>query len=430
MANLKAMYKTVMADHFPETMTVTFGDQTLVYRKRTWKLADEKTGETVDKGLRYGENPGQEAALYELVNGNLALGDCRFIEPGKGLVSALAEENLVQFGKHPGKTNLTDIDNALNILRYLDERPACAIMKHNNPCGVAYGPDAAEAYERANRADRLAAFGGAAVLNVPVTRAAAQAMAQNYLEVVAAPAYEQGSVEALRARKNLRIVEMPRIDRVRAYASERFVDVKSLIDGGLLVQQSPDNRIRTTADLKPARAKAKGRTVQSNRAPTEAELADLLFGWSVEQGVSSNSVLFVKDGATLAIGTGEQDRVGVTEIAVFKGYKKYADRLAFDRHGCLFFEVELREQAGDLPKGTADALQDEVRAARGGLAGSAAVSDAFFPKRDAVDAIIAQGATAIVQPGGSLADAEVITVCNEATPPVAMVFTGQRAFKH
>jgi phosphoribosylaminoimidazolecarboxamide formyltransferase/IMP cyclohydrolase len=430
MADLKAMYRTVMDDHFPGEMRISFGEQTLVYRKRAWRIEDPDSGELVEKGLRYGENPGQEAALYELVNGNLVLGECRFIEPGRSLVSGLADEDLLQFGKHPGKTNLTDIDNALNILRYLEERPACSIMKHNNPCGVAYGADAAEAYVRANDADRLAAFGGAAVLNVPVTKAAAEAMAENYLEVVAAPEYEDGAVEILEGRKNLRIVRIGRIDRIREYAAERFLDFKALIDGGVVVQQSPLNRVRTAADFTVAEASRKGEHAAIRRRPTEAEYADLLFGWSVEQGVTSNSVLFVKDGATVGIGTGEQDRVGVTEIAIDKAYRKCADRIAWREHGCLFFEVKLKVEAGGLPADAAEAIDAQVKRQRGGLADAVAVSDAFFPKRDAVDAIIGEGVTAIVQPGGSLADKEIIEVCNETDPPVSMVFTGQRAFKH
>ncbi len=137
MSDLKKMYKTIMDDNFPDTMTITFGDQTLVYKKRAWKIPDEKTGELIEKGLRYGENPDQQAALYELVNGNLVLGDCRFIEAGNGLVSSISEADMLQAGKHPGKTNLTDLDNALNILKFLPAKPAATILKHNNPCGVA-----------------------------------------------------------------------------------------------------------------------------------------------------------------------------------------------------------------------------------------------------------------------------------------------------
>jgi len=427
MADLTKMYKTVMDDHFPPEMTISFGEKKLIYRKRTWKIDDN--GEVIEKGLRYGENPGQEAALYELVSGNLSLGDCAFIEPGKGLVSCLSEEGLLQFGKHPGKTNLTDIDNAMNILRYLEATPAVAIMKHNNPCGVAYGSDAANAYDRANACDRLAAFGGCAAFNVPVTKSAAELMAQNYLEVVVAPGYEDGAVEILKSRKNLRIVEIRNIECVRQYASERFVEFKSLIDGGIVVQQSPLNVIRSAEDFKMAEHTAKDGTVtQISREPTAQEKSDMLFGWSVEQAVTSNSVLFVKDGATVGIGTGEQDRVGVAEIAIYKAYKKLADDISFRKHGCLFFEVELKVKNGELPAVAAEEISAEVKERKGGIIGSIAISDAFFPKRDGVDACIAEGVTGIVQPGGSIADRDIINVCNECN--VSMVFTGQRAFKH
>ena len=208
MDDLKKMYRTVMADHFPSTLKICFDDQTLVYRKRTWKLP-QKDGILEEKGLRYGENPGQEAALYELVNGNLVLGECEFIKPGRGLVSAISEAEMIQEGKHPGKTNLTDVDNALNILKFLLEKPAAVIVKHNNPCGVAYGDGLSEAYFRANRADRIAAFGGAAVFNRPVDLSTAELIARNYLEVVAAPDYEEGAVSLLAGRGNLRILQSP-----------------------------------------------------------------------------------------------------------------------------------------------------------------------------------------------------------------------------
>ena len=115
MEDYKRMYRTIMEDHFPDEMTIQLGEQRLIYRKRTWKLPDSASGQIIEKGLRYGENPGQEAALYELVNGNLVLGDCHFIEPGYGLVSGITEKDMIQEGKHPGKINLTDVDNALNI---------------------------------------------------------------------------------------------------------------------------------------------------------------------------------------------------------------------------------------------------------------------------------------------------------------------------
>ncbi len=168
MEDLKKAYRTIMDDHFPDTLTITFGNQTLVYKKRTWKIHDE--GQLIEKGLRYGENPGLEAAIYELVNGNLVLGDCTFITPGHSLVSGIDEAMMLQFGKHPGKINFTDIDNALNILKYLMQKPAAVIVKHNNPCGVAYGTTVADAYNKANRADRIAAFGGCVAFNRAVDK--------------------------------------------------------------------------------------------------------------------------------------------------------------------------------------------------------------------------------------------------------------------
>ncbi len=266
MDDLKKMYRTVMADHFPATLKISFDDQTLIYRKRTWKLP-QTDGALEEKGLRYGENPGQEAALYELINGNLTLGGCAFIEPGLGLVSAISEAEMIQEGKHPGKTNLTDVDNALNILKFLLEKPAAVIVKHNNPCGAAYGPTLAEAYFRANRADRIAAFGGAAVFNRALDRATAELIAQNYLEVVAAPDFEEGAVAILAGRGNLRILRVPRMDLLEQFKQTRFVDFKSLQDGGLIVQQSPVNVIQTRNDFKPAVCTHQGREYRIRRPP-------------------------------------------------------------------------------------------------------------------------------------------------------------------
>jgi len=428
--DLKAMYRTVMDDHFPPQISISFGDQVLVYRKRAWKLPDEKSGELIEKGLRYGENPGQEAALYELVNGNLVLGKCQFIEPGKGLVSAIAEESMIQEGKHPGKINLTDVDNALNIMRYLMEKPLAVIMKHNNPCGAAHGKSLSDAYDKANRADRIAAFGGAVVFNRPLDRPTAEMISENYLEVVAAPDFEEGTVPILSRRANLRIIRISRIDQLASYASARFVDFKSLMDGGIIVQQSPLNRIKTAGDFTLASSEYKGKTYTIARKPTQEEYADMLFGWQVEQGVSSNSVIYVKDEVTVGIGTGEQDRVGVAEIAVYKAYTKHSDWLCFDRYKIPYKEMQLKVKAGEKDKGALKEIDKETKKAKGGLIGSTMVSDAFFPFRDGVDVGINEGVRAVVQPGGSMRDFEVIEACNQAKPKVTMVFTGQRAFKH
>jgi phosphoribosylaminoimidazolecarboxamide formyltransferase/IMP cyclohydrolase len=430
MADFKQMYKTVMDDHFPERMIIQLGNQIMVYRKKSWKIPDESTGEVIEKGLRYGENPGQEAALYQLASGNLILGSCQFIGPGKGLVSAIAEEDMIQSGKHPGKINFTDADNALNILKYLMDQPAAAIMKHNNPCGVAYGATLTEAYDRANMADRIAAFGGCLAVNRSLDKATAEMVSQNYLEVVAAPEYEDGAVEILERRKSLRILRVPRMDRLADYRDVRFVDFKSLIDGGIIVQQSSLNAVKTQKDFKEATSAYKGKTYAIEREPTEEEYADMIFGWAVEQGVSSNSVLFVKKGVTVGIGTGEQDRVGVAEIAVFKSYAKYADGLCFRKYGIPYKTLEREISQGKRDIGMKEEIDRETKGAYGGISGSVMISDAFFPFRDGVDVGIKEGVTGIVHPGGSDRDFESIQACNEARPQVTMVFTGQRAFKH
>ena len=430
MADLKQMYRTVMDDHFPDRMIIQFGNQILVYRKRSWKIPDEKTGEWIDKGLRYGENPGQEAALYELIHGNLVLGGCEFIGPGRGLVSAVSEEEMLQSGKHPGKINFTDADNALNILKYLMDRPAAAIMKHNNPSGVAYGQTLAGAYDRANIVDRIAAFGGCLAVNRAMDKTTAEMVSENYLEVVVAPEYEETTVDILKRRANLRVVRVPRMDRLAEYRDARFVDFKSLMDGGIIVQQSSLNAIKSKKDFQKATATYKGKIYTIEREPTEKEFADMVFGWAVEQGVSSNSVLYVKDGQTVGIGTGEQDRVGVAEIAVFKAYTKYADALCFRKYGIPYKTLEMEVGQGKRDPSAIEEIDLQTKKDRGGIKGSVMVSDAFFPFRDGVDVGIKEGVTAIVHPGGSDRDFESVQACNEAKPQVTMVFTGQRAFKH
>jgi phosphoribosylaminoimidazolecarboxamide formyltransferase/IMP cyclohydrolase len=429
-ANYQKAYRTIMEDYFPKTITMDFGGQTLIFEKQSWKIKDEDTGEVVEKGLRYGENPGQRAALYRLVNGNLTLGDCSFIQPGKGLVSSITEQDMFQFGKHPGKINLTDIDNSLNILRYLMDRPCSVITKHNNPCGVAYGSDLAESYVRANAADRIAAFGGCAAFNRVLDRATAELVTQNYLEVVVAPEFAGEALDLLKKRPNLRIVRIKNIERLAQYRTVRSLDFKSLMDGGFIVQESALNRILSRDDFQPAVSLHQGKEYRIKRSPTEAELDDMLFGWLVEQGVSSNSVLYVKDGCTVGIGTGEQDRVGVAEIAVSKAYTKYADRVCFNRYHLPYKTLELEVGADKRPKKELEEIDAITREACAGLKGAVMVSDAFFPFRDGVDVGLAQGVRAVVQPGGSLRDWEVIEACNQAEPPATMVFTGQRAFKH
>ena len=185
--DIKKIYHTLNKDRFPSKLEISFYDdnnnrQSMLYEKVEWTIENEK------KGLRYGENPCQEASFYKLVNGNITIGEVSTILPGKYLVSDI---NLLQSGKHPGKTNITDVDNALNILRYFHDSPCCVIVKHNNPCGAAKGNSNAEAFTKALMADRIAAFGGAVVLNRPLDMETALLLAEHYLEVVAAPSYEK-----------------------------------------------------------------------------------------------------------------------------------------------------------------------------------------------------------------------------------------------
>ena len=413
--DLKEMYKTIMDDHFTPRMEISFVDgekrQTLIYEKVSWVI------DGVNKGLRYGENPGQEAALYRLVNGNLVLGDARTIAPGRYLVSDI---ELLQSGKHPGKTNLTDADNALNILRYFTDTPCVVIVKHNNPCGVARAKTLEEAFHKAYMADRVAAFGGCIAVNKALDRATAEAIAAQYAEVVVAPEFEEGVMGILEARKNLRVIRITAMDKLQTFIGERVVDFKSLMDGGLVAQWSFVPETLSKTDFTLASTEYKGKTYRVNREPTPAEYEDLLFGWLVESGITSNSVIYVKDNVTVGIGTGEQDRVGVAEIAVDKAYRKLADRYCFERYALSFADLTDPDKRAEI--------EADVKAVKGGLIGSAMVSDAFFPFRDGIDVGLRQGVKAVVQPGGSLNDYQSIKACNEHG--ATMVYTGQRSFKH
>jgi phosphoribosylaminoimidazolecarboxamide formyltransferase / IMP cyclohydrolase len=428
MAEIKEMYKKVVKDKFPESIKIDFGGQVLEYRKRVWNIYDADEKADVERGIRYGENPDQPAALYELINGNIVLGDVRFFDFDGGLVSKLSEKDQLQVGKHPGKINLTDVDNGLNILRFLDRKPACAIMKHNNPCGAAYGSTAGEALEKAFWCDRIAAFGGAVIFNRPIDVETAKAMSPYYFEVVCAPDYEGAALDILKKWKNLRILQIKEIERLYKYKGTRIIDFKSLMDGGLIVQESQPFTVTGKEDLKPAQTVYKGEIHAIKRLPTEKELADMLFGWYVESGVSSNSAIFIKDEATVAIGTGEQDRVGVVEIATFKAYTKYLDGLVYKKFGVPYAVFRLEAEKGERKIEDLRELEEQTKAEKGGLKGSVVVSDGFFPFRDGVDAAIKEGATGVVQPGGSERDYEVIDACNESG--TTMTFTGQRLFKH
>ncbi len=413
--DFKSAYRTITEDSFPKDLEICFGagdkKQCLRFQKVSWEIGGQS------KGLRYGENPDQEAALYKLVSGNLALGEVTCIEPGRYLAS---DVELLQSGKHPGKINITDVDSALNILRYFSDTPCTVIVKHNNPCGVARADSLAESYHRAYLADRIAAFGGVIAVNRELDRETAELIAEQYCEVVAAPEFADGVFDILARRKNLRVMRIGNLARLQEFIGIRAVELKTLVDGGLVAQWSYAPATLRPEDFIPAEASYRGREVKIDRLPTDQEAQDLLFGWLVESGITSNSVIYVKNGVTVGIGTGEQDRVGVAEIARDKAYRKLAERICWQKHGRPYSALTDEEE-----KTTID---EEVLQRHGDLVGACMVSDAFFPFRDGVDVGIREGITAVVQPGGSERDFEVIEACNEAG--VAMVFTGQRSFRH
>jgi len=313
--------------------------------------------------LRYGENPHQAAALY------LPAGPV-----GRGIAQARQVG-----GKALSYNNYNDADAALELIaEFRDAEPACVIVKHANPCGVALGGTPAGAYGRALACDSVSAFGGIVAVNRALDRAAAEAITGIFTEVVIAPDADAEALAVFAGKKNLRLLltgELP--DAARAGLA-----IKS-IAGGYLVQ-SRDNRRVGEADL----------TLVTRRAPSEAERADALFAWTVAKHVKSNAIVYAKDSVTAGIGAGQMNRLESARIAAWKA------RDAADRAGW----------AG--PR----------------TFGSAVASDAFFPFADGLLAAVEAGATCVIQPGGSIRDAEVIAAADEAG--LAMLFTGVRHFRH
>jgi phosphoribosylaminoimidazolecarboxamide formyltransferase/IMP cyclohydrolase len=309
--------------------------------------------------LSYGENPHQRAALYAEA----------------GVRSHILSRVSKLHGKALSFNNVLDLDSARRLVEDFDQ-PACVIVKHNNPCGVAIGGDALEAYEKALACDPMSAFGGVIALNRPIGVALAEALHQNFVEVLVAPSYEDGALEVLQQKEAIRI--LCNEERRQRDPSER--DVKRVL-GGLLIQDrdgDPEPR-----ELMEAVTKTQ---------PSEEQWRDMCFAWTVVRHVRSNAIVIAKDGATLGIGAGQMSRVDSVRLAV--------------------------EKCRDARGADAEAL----------LAGSATASDAFFPFADGPQLAIEAGSTAVIQPGGSKRDAEVIEACDAAG--VAMVFTKHRHFRH
>lgn len=306
------------------------------------------------QGMRYGENPHQNAAFY--VEDNLQ-------------ESSIATARQLQ-GKALSYNNIGDTDAALECIKQFSEGPACVIVKHANPCGVAYGEGLLEAYQRAFSTDGESAFGGIIAFNRELDAETASAIVEKqFVEVIIAPKVATPAVEVIAAKKNVRLLECGEWPE---QPTTRF-DFKR-VNGGLLVQ---DLDLDLTAEL----------TVVSKRQPTEQEMEDLLFTWRVAKFVKSNAIVYGKDGMTIGVGAGQMSRVNSARIAAIKA-----------------------ELAGL-----------EVQ-------GAVMASDAFFPFRDGIDNAAAAGICAVIQPGGSIRDEEVIAAADEHG--MAMVFTKMRHFRH
>jgi len=310
--------------------------------------------------LRYGENPHQSAAFY------------RDLHPAPG---SLVTAKQLQ-GKELSYNNIADADAAWECVKSFDG-PACVIVKHANPCGVAVGGDAFDAYSKAFKTDPTSAYGGIIAFNVPLDGPAAALVAKQFVEVLMAPSFTPEALALFSAKPNTRLLQIalpPGGDD--AWSQGRNAQDVKRVGSGLLIQ-SADNRGMTLAELK----------VVTTVQPTPAQLDDLLFAWKVAKYVKSNAIVFCGGGMTLGVGAGQMSRVDSARIA-------------------------------------------SIKAGNAGLTlqGSAVASDAFFPFRDGLDVVIDAGATCVIQPGGSMRDDEVIAAANERG--VAMVLTGVRHFRH
>ena len=377
------------ADYAPLLAELAEGGTTLALRRRlarkayshtaaydsaisTWMA--EQEGETFPESvtfagaraqvLRYGENPHQEAALYL---------DSAARPRRPGVASARQLQ-----GKELSYNNLNDTDAAFELVSEFTAGPAVAIIKHANPCGVALGDSQVAAYRKALSCDPVSAFGGIVALNRPLDAATAEELGKLFLEVIIAPGVEREAEALLAEKKNLRLL----VTDALPDPAEAGMTFKS-IAGGLLLQSRDAGRIERE-DLK----------VVTKRAPSEAELADLLFAFRVGKHVKSNTIVYAKDGATVGIGAGQMSRVDAARIAAIKS-------------------KEAGEAAGESGLRTA---------------GCVVASDAFFPFADGLLTAAEAGATAVIQPGGSMRDEEVIAAADEAG--LAMVFTGMRHFRH
>jgi phosphoribosylaminoimidazolecarboxamide formyltransferase/IMP cyclohydrolase len=333
-----AAYDAAIAQWFAAQRAERFPEQLTVAARRA-------------QTLRYGENPGQRAALY--------------LEEGSSGLARLAQRG----GKELSFNNLLDLEGALHAADPFAGEPCCAIIKHTTPCGIAVGATALDAYRKALACDPVSAFGSVIAFTVPIDADAAEAISALFVECLVAPSFSEAAVDILGRKKNLRVLEG------LAHWRPDALDVKR-VRGGFLVQERMPDLVDDTQWQ-----------VVTKRAPSDSERRDLFFAWRAVASVKSNAIVLAKDGATIGIGAGQMSRVDAAFIAVHK-----------------------------------------ARSAGHPLEGAVLGSDAFFPFRDGVDQAVAAGVTAIVQPGGSVRDQEVIAAADERN--IAMVFTGQRLFRH
>jgi len=310
--------------------------------------------------LAYGENPHQRAALYSEA----------------GVRSHVLSRVAKLHGRALSFNNVLDLDSARRLVEDFDE-PACTVVKHNNPCGVAIGADAFEAYLKALSCDPMSAFGGVIAFNRPVSEALAEELHKNFVEVLIAPDYEHGALAVLQQKEAIRI--LCEEERRQREPGER--DVKRVLGGLLIQDRDGEPEPRELMEV-----------VTNKGEPSEQQWSDMCFAWTVVRHVRSNAIVIAKDGATLGIGAGQMSRVDSVRLAI--------------------------EKCRDARGSEAEAL----------LAGSAVASDAFFPFADGPELAIQAGSTAVIQPGGSKRDAEVIEACEAAG--VTMVFTKHRHFRH
>ncbi len=383
-----------------------------IYRKSNKKFFPESIQLSLEKesDLRYGENPHQAAALYHpqnIINTTNPIVDIKLLKSGKEGLSS---------------TNLMDLTRAFDILKYF-KKTSVIVMKHANPSGFATqtsNEDLVALYASARDADSRSAFGSIVVFNTIVNKATAEEIVRSFIEVVAAPEFEEGAIEILQTKKDLRIIIFSGLESLPKFVGDdthELFDLKMLPSGRVIVQEPYLTHIRSSEDLvfDSSVTKTDNQNISHEhtvaRKPTENEIQDLLTAWYVAMGVRSNAVIFVKNGLTVSIGTGQTERVGAVEYAIIKAYQKAMDREGIPYGSIVGNGICMRDQLSHNP-----------------LEGAVCASDGFFPFRDSVDLMAQHGVTAIIQPGGSVNDHQVIDAVNERN--MAMVITSERCFAH